>query len=61
MKLTFSPKVRFESLLLFKAFKDFHHMVSFPYSVPVEMMYRCLLHLGTHCVSCGIVLTGEDK
>lgn len=39
MKLTFSPKVRFESLLLFEVLKDFDHTVSFPCGIPVNMMH----------------------
>lgn len=39
MKLTFSPKVWFQSLLLFKVLKDFDHTVAFPGGVPVDGVY----------------------
>lgn len=39
IKLTFSPKVRFKSRLLFKVLKYFDHNVAFTDGIPEEIMH----------------------
>ncbi len=48
MKLTFSPKVRFKCLLLFKVLKYFDHIAAFPDGIPMKIMYTLKYNLPYH-------------
>lgn len=48
MKLTFSPKVRFKSLLLFKVLKYFDHTAAFPDGIPMKRMHTLKYNLPDH-------------
>lgn len=48
IKLTFSPKVRFKSRLLFKVLKYFDHNVAFTDGIPEEIMYTLKCNVPHH-------------